>query len=208
MKVLDKMVMHNGIAGITVGVIVLEVDGKVLAFGAISSARRGVDEWNKATGLNKTDGRLVQVVNRIKTLGLERGELTLDLATFKMGEFGGDNIRKNLFGPIRDIVRDLSIKTVRNKKGEVTGHVLRRRPKRSIMSLRNRLIRTVNPAYVSDNIVFEATAADAMEDDGLIVPTFAARACGAAACGSSEPSPARIASRDDNGFVPVGDEAY
>lgn len=167
MKVVDSMVMHNGPAGITVGVQAVDEGGKVVIYGVISAARTTSkqsrrhhmdDVWDRRIGFLRVTGSLEK----------------MGRAVFRMGEYDGTNLRADIFHAVRDIVR-------------------KQKKRRSIISLRNRLIRVVNPNFrFGDEVRFSYEAVVSRDDENVAVPMMGcARRC------SGQAVPAPIASQDD-----------
>lgn len=163
MKILDSMLMHNGLAGITVGIVVVDLeDGEVHVYGTIAAAKSGFDEWRRATGFNMAQGRMEQFryhaeidgpteAMAICNMKYRQGtDLLIDTRTiFKMGNFDGQNLRKEVFGPIRDVVRNV-------------------RRKRSIVSVRTKLCKALS---IKRSTPFTyASIVDEGHEEGVITP--------------------------------------
>ena len=165
MKILDTMLMHNGQAGITVGVIVKDVNGSAQVFGTIAAAKSEVDEWKRSTGFNIARGRIIQFAIHAERDGMKEALANLNprrrksrdsfQPIFAMGEYSGNDIRKGLFGSIRDIVRNVE-------------------KRRSLVRVRKQLASILPQAKT--NISFVGTVDDVAEDDGVAVPDYFSRA--------------------------------
>jgi hypothetical protein len=118
-----RAIIHNGQARISVGMeLTQDEDGKPIVVGAISAFNLKKEDKKR----NWSRRSAAKILNE----RLDGGH------GFIISRNPPANIRKDAFGPVMDEVRKLSLRLINRKTGATE---MRTKPKRSVMSLVNRI---------------------------------------------------------------------